>query len=204
MEELLKNMDPEKQECLINASIDEFGENGFKKASTNSIVRKAGISKGLLFHYFDTKESLFKYMEGYVINLVIETIEAEMDWDDSDFFNRILQIAVIKGRLTYRYPKIFEFFTSILTGKSLDDINAYREDIAPGLMQKIYTHNIDYSRFRPGIDMEKTMKIINWVIEKYSLELLDEMQAKKQEFDYMKIVDEFQGYMDLLKEAFYK
>ena len=204
MEELLKNMDPEKREYLINACIEEFGENGYNKASTNSIVKKAGISKGLLFHYFENKESLFKYVEEYVMHMVIETIQEQVDWNETDFFNRLIQVAVIKSRLTFRFPKIFDFFTSILSNMSYDDLAAYREELAPGLLEKVYIHNIDYSKFKSGLDMEKTMKIINWVIEKYSLELLDDMIKNKESFEYSSVINDFRGYMDILKKAFYK
>ena len=44
-------MDEEKKQKIINASIEEFSK-GYSLASTNEIVRKAGVSKGLLFHYF--------------------------------------------------------------------------------------------------------------------------------------------------------
>jgi AcrR family transcriptional regulator len=203
MEEVLKNMDPEKRDRIINAALEEFADSGFKKASTNSIVKKAGISKGLLFHYFDTKESLYNYLEKYVIYTVIETLQAEIDWNEPDFFNRLMQVAIIKGRLTLRFPKVFEFFTTILTNKSIDEIYAYREDFAPGLLEKVYIHNIDYSKFKPDLDMEKTMKIINWVIEKYSMELLGDLFEKK-DYDYDKITADFEEYMKILKKAFYK
>ena len=204
MNEVLKNMDQEKKERIINAAIEEFAANGFKKASTNNIVRKAGISKGLLFHYFENKEILHNYLENYVVNTVIQTIQDEIDWNETDFFNRLMQVAIIKGRLTYRFPKIFEFFTSILEDKTIEDISAYREDFAPGLMEKVYIHNIDYSKFKPDLDMERTMKIINWVIEKYSMELLDNLLAQKNDFDYDGIMEDFEAYMNILKKAFYK
>ncbi|HPQ47293.1 MAG TPA: TetR/AcrR family transcriptional regulator [Clostridia bacterium] len=203
MEEILKNMDEAKRDRIINAALEEFADHGFKKASTNNIVKNAGISKGLLFHYFENKESLYEYLEKYVVNTVIETLENEIDWEETDFFNRLMQVAMIKGRLTYRFPKMFEFFTTILSDKSLDEIYAYREDFAPGLLEKVYVHNIDYSRFKPDIDMERTMKIINWVIEKYSMELLDKLLQKKT-YDYDAITADFEEYMKILKKAFYK
>lgn len=203
MEEILKNMDEAKRDRIINAALEEFADHGFKKASTNNIVKNAGISKGLLFHYFENKESLYEYLEKYVVNTVIETLENEIDWEETDFFNRLMQVAMIKGRLTYRFPKMFEFFTTILSDKSLDEIYAYREDFAPGLLEKVYVHNIDYSRFKPDIDMERTMKIINWVIEKYSMELLDSLFQKKT-YDYDAITADFEEYMKILKKAFYK
>ena len=46
----------EKQMRIINAGMEYFGKYGYKKAVTDDIANKAGISKGLLFHYFDNKK----------------------------------------------------------------------------------------------------------------------------------------------------
>ena len=204
MDGILKNMDPEKRDRIINAALEEFGKHEFEKASTNTIVKNAGISKGLLFHYFENKKSLLEYLESYVIKTVISTLKEELDWEESDFFNRLKQVALIKGRLTLRYPFMFEFFTNIIEKMDYDALLKYREDFAPGLMEKIYTHNIDYSKFKPEMDMEKTMKIINWVIEKYSLDLLDKLSRTKEPWDYATVNVEFEQYMDILRKAFYR
>ena len=49
----------EKQDAIINAALQAFGENGYKRASTDVIVKQAGISKGLLFHYFISNSLLY-------------------------------------------------------------------------------------------------------------------------------------------------
>ena len=49
----------EKKENLFLIALEEFTENGYRNASTNRITEKAGVSKGLLFHYFGSKKELF-------------------------------------------------------------------------------------------------------------------------------------------------
>lgn len=56
---LFQSLNPEKQDKIFNAAAEEFAENGYRKASVNTIVRNAGISKGSLFQYFSTKRNLF-------------------------------------------------------------------------------------------------------------------------------------------------
>ncbi|MBC7338085.1 MAG: helix-turn-helix transcriptional regulator, partial [Clostridia bacterium] len=53
------DLPPDRREKLLEAAIREFAEKGYGGASTNAIVREAGISKGLLFHYFGSKKDLF-------------------------------------------------------------------------------------------------------------------------------------------------
>jgi AcrR family transcriptional regulator len=45
---------------LLTIALDEFITKGFYGTSTREIAGKAQISSGLLFHYFDSKESLYQ------------------------------------------------------------------------------------------------------------------------------------------------
>ena len=43
---------------LLDAAFNEFYANGFQGGSLNRIVEAAGITKGALFHHFDSKQAL--------------------------------------------------------------------------------------------------------------------------------------------------
>lgn len=45
---------------LLSVALAEFNERGWHGASTRSITARAGISSGLLFHYFASKEALYE------------------------------------------------------------------------------------------------------------------------------------------------
>jgi AcrR family transcriptional regulator len=56
--EKFRAISEEKQRTILDAALTEFSERGYHKANTNTICEKAGISKGLLFHYFGSKKAL--------------------------------------------------------------------------------------------------------------------------------------------------
>lgn len=49
----------ERKKQLLWVALDEFIGKGYYGTSTREIARKAGVSSGLLFHYFDSKESIY-------------------------------------------------------------------------------------------------------------------------------------------------
>jgi AcrR family transcriptional regulator len=53
------NLEPEKQEAILQAAGEEFAEQGFGSASINRIIRKSGMSKGSVYYYFEDKADLF-------------------------------------------------------------------------------------------------------------------------------------------------
>lgn len=61
MKDTFFKLKQEKQERITAAILTEFARSGYEKTSLDSIIRMAGISKGGLYEYIDTKEDLFEY-----------------------------------------------------------------------------------------------------------------------------------------------
>lgn len=53
------NISAEKREKILSVATHEFSENGFENTNINIIAKKAGVSVGSLYKYFDTKRELF-------------------------------------------------------------------------------------------------------------------------------------------------
>jgi TetR/AcrR family transcriptional regulator len=63
------NLSSEEQNRIIDAALDEFADKDFEAASLNSIIAKAGISKGSMYHYFANKEDLYLYIIDKVLKM---------------------------------------------------------------------------------------------------------------------------------------
>ena len=55
-----------RRRALLEAALDEFFDRGFSAARMDDIARRAGVSKGAIYLYFDSKHALF--------NALIETV----------------------------------------------------------------------------------------------------------------------------------
>lgn len=63
-----------RRQQLLQIALDQFITKGFYGTSTREISKIAGISSGLVFNYFDSKESLFEALvENGCDKLVLET-----------------------------------------------------------------------------------------------------------------------------------
>lgn len=204
MEENLKKMNPEKLDRIINSALVEFGRNSYDKASTNKIVKEAGISKGLLFHYFGSKQGLYDYLEKFVFQKMMDVILEEIDWNETDIFNRLKQIAMIKMGVLAKYPGIENFGKVIYQRRSMADVKAMVEEMVPDLYHQIYTKNIDMNRFRDNVDFARAMQIIQWTIEKYGEEQMEQVKVIGVELDFKKYAVEIDLYLDVLRKAFCK
>lgn len=201
------NLDKEKQDRIINAAIKEFAQKGYNNASTNEIVKEAGISKGLLFHYFQNKKQLFLFLFDYCYEIIADEFYKKINLMETDFFNRIRQAVLIKMELLTKYPDIFKFIQDAYMEDSTE-IKVELEKKIKGLndtnIGKIY-EGIDVSKFRDDVDVQKILKIITWTFEKMSDEELSKAKlSPTHEIDYQKIKIEAEEYFEILTKCFYK
>lgn len=202
-------LEQDKRDRIINAAMHEFSAKGFKNASTNEIVKKAGISKGALFHYFSSKRDLFAFLHHYSVDLFLEAIKPCLGSLSDDVFERWIEFAAIKMRAAAQYPTISDFM-----------INAFRDDAseAQGLLKgeyerfaeyfsdKIY-EGLNYDKFKPDINTQKALQMIWWVLEGFSFskqkEQVDVDEIKSGEF-VQAVINEVGDYLEILKKALYK
>src|SRR2546427_12891171 len=50
----------DRREQILDAAMRVFAQKGFTRATNKDIAREAGITAGLIYYYFDSKEGLLK------------------------------------------------------------------------------------------------------------------------------------------------
>lgn len=67
-----------RRQQLLSAARTVFSREGFSGASIRTIAREAGVTEGLVYHYFDNKEALFEdVLKEYSFSLTIQRIMQE-------------------------------------------------------------------------------------------------------------------------------
>ena len=92
MNEKFFDLKKEKQDRMINAALKIFALKGYEHASTDDIVREAGISKGLLFHYFISKIGLYAFVYDYSVKYLMLEYSTGISKEETDYFELILQM----------------------------------------------------------------------------------------------------------------
>lgn len=206
MEKFL-NLEEEKKRTIMDAALKEFAENGFEKASTNRIVKDAGIGKGMLFYYFKSKKDLYEYLVEYSLDIIINDYLERVDTTETDFIARLEQAAQVKMVAQTENEQVFQFMgTFMLNGDAgLPEHLQKRYKDLQKLGHALLYEGIDTSLLRSDVDPEKAFKLIRWSIEGYQNELLQRLQGEKMAaIDFEPYWQEFYEYLHILKKSFYK
>lgn len=201
-----EKLDPEKKERILNAALEEFASNGYKNASTNEIVKKAGISKGILFHYFKDKQNLFYYLYDFATQRLMEDFIRKIDTDEPDFIERIIQITNTKAMLSMKHPGLFRFIETMYIDEA-EEASAHVQKTSAEILsasEKILFKNVDMSLFKEGVDLEKAMKIITWTFDGYGKAEFAKAKQLGVPLDYERVFKESRDYLEMFKKMFYK
>ncbi|MCL1988776.1 MAG: TetR/AcrR family transcriptional regulator [Firmicutes bacterium] len=194
-----------KRDKILNAAMKEF-RYGYKKASTDAIVRDAGISKGLLFFYFGTKQGIYEFLLNYTTNLMRSDYFEMLNLAHRDILEGFWQMSLLKRDICYRYPYIYDFINAAIIYKA--DIPA--TEIAQNLLSQqnavlseLYAA-CDTSLFRPDIDSQKTFNLIYWAIDAFFGDIDSKIDDKWNDENYEIFLKELREYLDICKRCFYK
>lgn len=202
-----ENLSEEKKKTILDACIHEFAEKGYEKASTNTVVKEAGISKGILFHYFKNKRGLFLYVVDYCIRTFVEEYEKYPLKETGDIFQRLSELSVIKLKMTHANPEISKILMEAL-GNSQEDIRSEVERRYNQLSSEYmpaFFKEIDYSKFRSGVNPSKAIEILMLFLEALGDKYMKNYQGKGEELlqDYDKLMEEYNEYMEILMYGMY-
>ena len=194
------NLKREKQDRFINASLKIFSEHGYQKASTDDIVREAGISKGLLFHYFGSKLGLYEFVYNYSTKLLMMEYSSLISGDKIDFFEMQKQMELAKRNVMISYPYMSVFVGKAFREESFDvlSVSAARMDQYSEELASIYAR-ADISGFKEGVDPSAILKMCIFVADGVLNEHFQNGKIDAEAY-YAEVV----SYLDVLKQNLYR
>jgi AcrR family transcriptional regulator len=191
----------EKQDRILNAALRSFGENGYKRSITDDIASSAGISKGLLFHYFHNKSELLQYVFEYSIRFIKQKMAGYNFQTEKDFFSLMVRTHYAKVEIMRTYPYIFDFLMNIFLRRDLEAseaVDAYNADFL--LNQKAgILKLIDRSMFKEGVAAEQVLDLVIWSAQGFM-----DIEFRPGDRDFEKLSEDYLVCLDLMRRQFYK
>ena len=80
------NLPEVKSQRVIEAIVDEFAVDGTNRVSINNIIKKADISRGSFYQYFDDKMDLVEVLIRHYINLLCQKAGEVINVSRGDIF----------------------------------------------------------------------------------------------------------------------
>jgi len=142
----------ERPQEITEAAFAAFAEKGYAATRVEEVAKRAGVSKGLLYLYFKTKEELFKAVVRSIVMPRIDALEVELDRSQLtaeafirgpvlDFMKRVpgSPVSVVIRLMISEAPKhpdLVEFYWDNVASRGL------------GALQRLIEHGVENGEFR--------------------------------------------------------
>lgn len=185
----LSNLTEEKRTRIMETAIDEFLELNFQTASINQISKKAGLSAGALYYYFEDKEDLFYTSLEYVsIALMSEIGDLNRNFIENGYWESIESFINKRLEFTVKYPKYMKLFSRILNSNDPVESSGKEKLLQP--FHQIFAFGYENGYIRTDLPRELMFNIhINMILSvtKWSL---DEQFLRNQELSILEGLSE--------------
>lgn len=190
----------EKQDRIINAALKIFALQGYRHGSTDDIVREAGISKGLLFHYFASKIGVYRFVYDYSVRYMNLELRSVVDAREKELFTLMKQIECARMHAMKGYPYMQQFLNRSQSEDSYEALLSVEEK--KNSLEETYaaiSAQIDYSAMPPGVDGEKLRKMLDFTISG-----LMTQRFLDASFQPDMLYTEICGYLDMMSRIVYR
>lgn len=196
MNEKFFDLKREKQDRMINAGLKIFAKQGYRHATTDDIVKEAGISKGLLFHYFTNKVGVYVFLMDYSVRFMLLELSTAVKKDTDNFFELYKQIEEGKLQVLKNYPYMQAFLDKAFEEICLEALEECEEQKEAYLekMEAYYAQASD-SQFKNQATFEQMRELFKYIIKGITAENMaqDTMQPELMYHQICRYIEMMRG-----------
>ena len=198
MDDKFFDLKKEKQDRILNGALKIFALNGYKNGSTDVIVKEAGISKGLLFHYFGTKQELYRFLRDYSIRFLQLEIRSNVSASETDYFTIWRQIIASEESIMDQYPYMIAFLESAETETDPDTFEPEDEKKKSRDVYSKALQNADFVHINPEVDIKAIEEMLHFTRNNVQRKLMF-----KDMMDAGLYVQQVSHYFDMMAKLTY-
>jgi AcrR family transcriptional regulator len=121
----------ERRQSILEAAREVFFEEGFHRATVDMVAARAEVSKGTVYIYFDSKETLLADLLLEGLDVLVESLESAYIPDRPlSPEDRLRQLAWVYFRFFQREPQYFRLLMAMDRGR-------FRDSVAPEVYQDV-------------------------------------------------------------------
>ena len=192
MNEKFFELPAEKQNAILHGGYRVFSANGYQKSPMQEVADEAGISKSLLFHYFDNKKEFYLYLWDHACQYALNRMTEAGCYEETDFFKMLYRGMKTKMEILRSNPYMGAFVLKAYYETHPDVHDEIRASYSHyfSLKGELMLRNMKGNQFVSGVASKDIFRHIYWAAEGYLLEKLrgGKLDPVKMERDFEKMI----------------
>jgi AcrR family transcriptional regulator len=161
--EQLEQLRKEKKNLIMDVALELFAKNGFHATSISEISQKAGISKGLIYTYFTSKQEILKEITDAAIGKIYKNFDLNKDGiltkEEFIFFIRE-SFRIVKESLTF-----WQLYTALILQPGVIDSFGKEYKEYDGKAQPLVRQLLDFLKLNESEDPQGDLMVISSMLK---------------------------------------
>ncbi|MTI48903.1 MAG: TetR/AcrR family transcriptional regulator [Firmicutes bacterium] len=180
----------ERRRDILFSAIKIFSQNGFHKSKIQEIAEDAGVGKGTIYEYFDSKKNLFQEMIKYVMELHIAEIQKSI-FGKNGFREQIESFFRHKLKVLQEHGDVFQQVANqpeVMSEEMKRQMLGLKLEIF-GLMESVVKEGIASGDLRQDLNLEVATASLLGTMNQYSVKKIYIEKLKYNEVDLEVVID---------------
>jgi AcrR family transcriptional regulator len=147
------------QTAIQEAAFELFAQKGYSHTSISAIAKKAGVSKGLIYHYFSSKEEILEFIFRHWVEATEYMLHTTLDITPAERMRRML--SDVFDFIEHR-PDISRLMTSLALQPDaiaaakpyLDEVKTKQIDVIVSLLRELNYSNPEEEAYYLGAKLD--------------------------------------------------
>lgn len=199
-----EQLDEKKRLNILEIALDEFNEKSFKSASINQISKKAGLSAGMLYYYFQNKEDLFYTTLDYVVKSLWNQVgDIKTLFQEYGYWEGITKTVLKRFELSISHPKYMKLFYRVLLSEDEVELEGRSRFLEP--FYEIFEYGYTNGYIRRDLPKDLLFDIhFNMTITVNKWTLREQFDTSKETLDSWNLKELSVNTVNMIKAAMSK
>lgn len=153
----------DRRQNIFDVAVSEFAKNGYNATNINVIAKKAGISIGAMYSYFDSKENLFLTIVDRGFDLLVTALK-EVNVEEGDIFDIFERLLRVSQAYALNYPEFNQIYLD-LTTQGLSFLSKKLSHKLESITSELYQSIINKAKKKGTIYIEADERIVSFCLD---------------------------------------
>ncbi len=196
----------EKRTLIMDTALEHFAREGYHAATITHLAKHAGISKGLMYNYFESKEALLRAIIQRSVSEVLNYFDTDRDGflseEEFEFFVRKLGALLKQKRDFWRLlfqilmqEEVREHFLGSFVGARSLELSGFdaNPELPAARIMNVITGYFDRkaSRMGPGYDAMTEIKLFMITVKGFAITSIYTGEGEEEEKIINRIIEMF-------------
>jgi TetR/AcrR family transcriptional regulator, fatty acid metabolism regulator protein len=148
----------QRRRQILQAAVRTFAERGYHATRVSDIAKEAGVAYGLVYHYYESKETLLEAIFRETWGAMLETVRS-VEQLDEPAHEQVRKVTEIVLRSWKRDPDLVRVLVREVTRSTQVQAETDEIDLAYQALQRIVERGQENGEFRADLDARLTATI---------------------------------------------